>query len=257
MKTRKLLAIALIIFMMVSCATFVNASSFKFTAEAQKEIFKPGEEVLVSLDISEIQAGIEGINVVEMSLEYDKNVFDSMEFIKMNNWDSTYSDIESSEKFVKLLYTNISTGVTESESIGNIKFKLKDNLPDMETEIKLLSVTSNDGKELIPEGDRIIKIKIVSDKPEEPTPEEPKPEEPKKEEPAKPQESKKEEQVVIIPQTGQTRIVYIAIGIVIACALVALAIGVLISKNSIENENKKEDTANSSENKNADNNDNK
>ena len=28
----------------------------------------------------------------------------------------------------------------------------------METEIKLLKVTSNDGKELIPEGDRIIKI---------------------------------------------------------------------------------------------------
>ena len=251
MKTRKMLAISLIIFIMVSCATIVSASSFKFIAAAQKEIFKPGEEVVVSLDIDEIDAGVEGINVVEMSLEYDKNVFDSMEFVKENNWDSTYNDSENSEKFGKLLYTNISTGITEAETIGRIKFKLKDNLPDMETEIKLLSVTSNDGKVLMPEGDRIIKIKIVSDKTEPEKPEKPqepeKTEEPQKieepqktEEPTKP-EKKPEEKITIIPQTGQTRIIYVVIGIVIACALIALAIGVVLSGKSENSQTKKED----------------
>jgi hypothetical protein len=168
-----------------------------------------------------------------------------MEFVKQNNWDSTYNDSENSEKFGKLLYTNISTGVTEAESIGRIKFKLKDNLPDMETEIKLLSVTSNDGKVLMPEGDRIIKIKIVSDKtePEEPEkPEEQKePEKPQKtEQPNKP-EKKPEEKITFIPQTGQTRIIYVVIGSVIACALIALAIGVVLSGKSETAQTKKED----------------
>lgn len=224
MKTKKILAIVMMVFLMISYATFVNASSFKFTAEAQKEIFKPGEEVIVGLDVSDIQAGDEGINVVETSLEYDESVFDSMEFVKANEWDYYYNDNKDSEKFGKLLYTNISTGITEAQSIGNIKFKLKDNLPDMETEIKLISVTSNDGKELIPEGDRIIKIKIVNDKET--------PEEPKKEEPVKPEEPKKEEPEPVIPQTGQTRVIYMVVGIVIVCALIALVLVMMFNKAS-------------------------
>lgn len=228
MKKKKILAILMMIFMMISYANFVNASSFKFTSEAQKEIFKPGEEILVSLDISGIQAGTEGINVVEMSLEYDESIFDSMEFVKANEWDSYYNNNKDNEKFGKLLYTNISAGITEAQSIGNIKFKLKDTLEDMETEIKLISVTSNDGKELIPEGDRIIKIKIVNDRetPEEPT----KPEEPKKEEPVKQEEPKKEEPEQVIPQTGQTRAIYIFVSIIIVCALIALLLIMMFSK---------------------------
>ena len=260
MKTRKLLAIVLIIFMMISCATIASASSFRFSAAAQKEIFKPGEEVVVRLDIDQIDAGVEGINVVEMSLEYEKSVFDSIEFVKENNWDSTYNGSENSEKFGKLLYTNISTGVTEAEAIGNIKFKLKDNLPDMETEIKLLSVTSNDGKVLMPEGDRIIKIKIVSDKAEPEKTEEPeKPEEPQdtekpqqpetQKEPAKPEKTQ-EEKITFIPQTGQTRIIYVVIGIVIFCSLIALAIGVVLSGKSETNQAKEEKKEDSNDNKN-------
>lgn len=224
MKTKKILAIVVMVYIMISYATIVNASSFKFKAQAQKEIFKPGEEVIVGLDVSDIQAGAEGINVVEMTLEYDESVFDSLEFLKVNEWDYYYNDNKNSEKFGKLLYTNISTGITEAQDIGNIKFKIKDNLPDMETEIKLISVTSNDGKELIPEGDRIIKIKIVNDKEI--------PEEPKKEEPVKPEEPKKEEPEPVIPQTGQTRVIYMVVGIVIICALIALVLVMLVSKAS-------------------------
>ena len=220
MNVKKVIIIIILLF--VGFVTTSNASSFSFNAEAQKEVFKPGEEVLVSLDVSNIEAGKEGINVVEMTLEYDENVFESMEFIKQNEWNSTYNNDKNSNKFGKILYTNISKGVIEAQKIGNIKFKLKDNLSDMETEIKLLRVTSNDGKELISEGDRIIKIKIVNDKE---TPKEPE----KQEEPK--QEIKKQEEVIRdIPQTGQTRVIYYIVCFIILCAVVSLIV-IAISTN--------------------------
>lgn len=209
--------------------TFVNAGSFKFDAYAQKEIYKPGEDVYVYMDIDEIQAGEEGINVVEMNLEYDKDVFESMEFIKSNEWNYDYNSDESSEKFGKLLYTNISSGVTEAENISTIKFKLKSNLEDMETQIILNQVTSNDGKELMLEGNRIITIKIVNDKPEE------LPKEPEDEPENKPSEEPKDEPVVEdniknIPQTGQTRILYIIFGIIIAICLILLIVIAILKR---------------------------
>ena len=54
------------------------------------------------------------------------------------------------------------TGVNSYEEIGNIVFKLKDNLDEMETEIKLKSITSNDSNELIDSNDQIIKLKIIA-----------------------------------------------------------------------------------------------
>lgn len=221
-KLRKILSTFAIISLFILNLYFVNASSFDFTASAQKEVFKPGEEVIVDMVIDNIDAGQYGINVVETSLDYDKNVFDTMEIVTNNNWNYDYNDDETSSKFTKLLFTNISSGVTEKQSIGNIKFKLKSDLKDMETEIILKQVTSNDGRELMELGDKPVKIKIVNEKPE-PAPEV-KPEEPV-------QEVKKD-----IPQTGQTRIFYIIMGSIIAILVVVLIILIILTNKKKDNE---------------------
>lgn len=115
----------------------------------------------------------------------------------------------------------------------------------METQIKLKQVTSNDGKELIQEGDRVITIKIVNDKEEIENPEEEPEEEPEKE-----QEEPKDEVVedetqdivkddnVQIPQTGQTRILYIIIGIIIAICLIVLVLIIILGKKKEDKDNK-------------------
>lgn len=262
----RVLSFLAIIFIIVLNLSFVNASSFEFIAKAQKEVFKPGEDIVIDMVIDNIDAGKEGINVVETSLEYNKEIFETMEFITKNNWNYDYNDDESSNKFKKLLFTNISSGITEKQSIGNIKFKLKSNLPDMETKIILKQVTSNDGKELMNLGDRVVTIKIENDKKEdEPKEDEPKgepkddesKEEPKddesKEEPKDDEqksesktteEKNKEEQKQVkeesksMPQTGQTRLFYIIVGSIIGVLVFAL-ITIIIFANKKKDDNKK------------------
>lgn len=195
----KIISAFVIGIMIAGVATASIASSFKFAATTKKDTYKPGEEVIVNMDISEIKAGEEGINVIETTLEYDKDVFESIEFKKQNEWQIEYNDIKGHDKEGKVLFTKIETGVTKNEEVGKIKLKLKSKLKDQETEIKLLKVTSNDGKELMDDGDKIIKIKIQNEKKEE-----------------KKTETKKESKGnSFLPKTGQGWIIYIVSGLVI------------------------------------------
>ena len=105
-----------------------------------------------------------------------------------------------------------------------IKFKLKSNLSDMETQIKLKQITSNDGKNLLSQGDRIITIKIVNDKKQDEPKDEPKDEQKNETK----QETIKENNN--IPQTGQTRIIYIIVGVIIAGCIIVLSIIAVLKK---------------------------
>lgn len=95
-KTKKTIVSFAILVIMISSISFVKASSFKFNAKAQEEIVNPGDEVIIDMDVSDIDAGKEGINAVEMFLEYDKSIFENMEFEKQNNWKVEYNNIRRS-----------------------------------------------------------------------------------------------------------------------------------------------------------------
>ena len=155
-----------------------NASSYKFTATPNNITAHAGDEVSISLNISDIDAGSDGINVVETKLQYDNSIFESVDFVQKNEWTSTYNSNQG-ENYGKLLYSKMITGVTSDEEIGIIKFKIKDDVQETETQIKLLQVTSNDGYQLMNDGDKIIKVKIISESAPIPTPspeQEPEPE---------------------------------------------------------------------------------
>lgn len=156
---KKVCVYILVLFLILTMFCHVQASSYKFTATPSKTTVKPGDEVTISLKVGDIDAGDEGINVVETSLVYDTAVFDKFEIVDKNEWDSTYNS-NSGEKYGKLLFKKMVTGVKDDEIIGILKFKLKDELDITETQIKLLQVTSNDGYMLLNEGDRVITLKI-------------------------------------------------------------------------------------------------
>ena len=146
------------------------ASSFKFTATPEIIAVKPGDEVSVTLKISDIDAGNEGINVVETTLEYDNNYIDSIDFIDKNDWNSTYNSNQG-DLFGKLLYSKMVVGVKDDEEIGVLKIKIKENVDEFETQVKLKNVTSNDGYSLMDDGTKTVtlKYKIVTPDPQ-PTP---------------------------------------------------------------------------------------
>lgn len=145
-----------------------NASSYKFTATPSSIKAHAGDEISILLKVSDINAGTDGINVVETNLQYDHNIFEKVDFVQKNNWESVYNSNEG-DYFGKLLYAKMVTGVTVDEDIGILKFKIKDDQSETSTQIKLLQVTSNDGYTLINDGDKFITVDIVS--PDTPTPE--------------------------------------------------------------------------------------
>ena len=157
--------ISFILLFSVLAFNSVYASTFSFSTLPELESVVPGEELLITLKVSDIDAGEDGINVVETKLEYDKSIIDSIEFVEKNNWKSTYNPNEG-DLYGKLLYTKMVTGVKDDEEIGVLKVKIKDSLTsNFFTEIKLLQVTSNDGYTLMNDGDKIIRLVYIKHSP--------------------------------------------------------------------------------------------
>ena len=235
----KIIILLLAIMMLCANVVEVKASSFRFSATPSKEEVNPGDTVEVQMSISDIDVK-EGINVVEASIVYDETVFDSCTFKNQNEWTTTYNG-EEGERKGKFLISKTVEGVTKEENIGKIKFKLKENLDEMETEIKINKITSNDGKELIDEGNRIIKLKIV--KSQEPIENEEKPKIEKKQKQDDPIKVKYEsgkkdgESVNIVAESLNTGDKVILIVIVALAILLANFAYFIIKGKSLKEEN--------------------
>ena len=165
------------IFLMVSILTItismlitgVNAESghaFKATVAPTTSTIKPGEEVTISVNISDINMGTNGINTVEGKIEYDKTIFEEVKSSNVqsfSNWTTTYND-ESSTLNGKFLSVNLSAGVKESVKIFSITFKAKQDITKTtSTQIKFNEITSNDGTDLISAGSKSVNITVNVD----------------------------------------------------------------------------------------------
>lgn len=140
----------------------VYSSSFKFVVTASKTRLKAGESTMVTMKISDIvDSNNLGINALESVLEYDTNVLEVVTPNDMNgknNWAITYNTKEQN-----FLVCNIISGVKEEQDIGEIKFKVRDNIGPTKTIIRFKNVRSNDGNNLMPETDKEIELIIYED----------------------------------------------------------------------------------------------
>lgn len=158
-KVSVLIIVITSIFLLVQTYSF--ASSFKFNAEANKIEVEPGEEVTIDLSLSDIDMGIHGINVVEGYMNYDEDFFSDFKFENVNGWEITHNN-EEGERKGKFLIAKMVEGIQESEKINKIIVKVRSDLTEGEGHIRLKNIQSNDGENLVSEGDRIITIKIKS-----------------------------------------------------------------------------------------------
>lgn len=220
MKKLKKLFLLIVLISILGMTNFVYASSFKFTINASSNTLKPGDTVVIGLNISNIDAGESGINTIEAVLEYDENVFEpvlSTNFAGLNNWSITYNNEEGENKG-KFVAVIVQEGVKEDQTIGNLTLKVKSDVNLESTNVTFSDIKSNDGVEEITNPDQVISLKIdrpVTEKPEEP-------EEPTtntvNEDKLDKEENKSPNN---IPQTGENT--YIIIGIV----LVAVVVGII------------------------------
>lgn len=161
---KKILVIILIAVLLTSIANIVKAANtFKATLTANTTTLKAGEEVTVTIGVSDINMGTSGINTLEGKINYDTNVFEaitSSSIQSLNNWTTTYND-ENSSLNGKFLAVNLSSGTQESTQIFSVKFKVKSSVTESkETQIEFKDITSNDGTNLVNVGNKSITIKI-------------------------------------------------------------------------------------------------
>lgn len=162
-KEKKVLLVFIIA--MISCmviSKIVYAMSFKFNVSSNKTEVKPGEEITVSIKISDIDMGENGINAIESTLVYDNQIFETVtkdDMTTQNNW-----TIEYNQQVGNFLLSNINTaGVKENQTIGFIKFKIRADAKPTTTTIKFNDIKSNDGNTITKDSDKSITIKIIGD----------------------------------------------------------------------------------------------
>jgi len=166
---KKILKIAIIMLVsLVIGASIVNAkaSSFNWQVEANKSKLKPGEEVTISLSVSDIDMGDNGMNVLEGVIKYDKDVFEEITNSNIkseSNWSTTYNAETSNSLNGKFLAVNFSQGVTKNTKIFSVTLKVKEKITkqkEREQEIVFEDITSNDGTNLVKNGSKTVKVNV-------------------------------------------------------------------------------------------------
>lgn len=117
--------------------------SLVFTPTPSSTKLNEGEEITITLELSDIKMGQDGINTFGGKLEYDENVFEKVtsdDVSSQNNWSIAYNDEETAKKGTFL--ATINTGTSKNQVIGIIKLKVKTNLKSQDTEIKFTSLSS-------------------------------------------------------------------------------------------------------------------
>ena len=221
MKRKVGITVVLATILTIMCAGYVTAQTHTFKAElsASSTSLKPGDEITLTLKVSDINMGDDGINAVEGTIKYDTNVFEAItqsSITSESGWSTTYNGETSNSLNGKFLAVNLSAGTKEDTKILTVKLKVKQDVAKTtETQIDFVDVTSNDGVDLVNVGTKSVKLKVT-------VPEEPKNEiknEVKNIE-VKPTENKA---TGTIPQTGVTPAMFITISVI---AIVCVYIGI-------------------------------
>ena len=123
--------------------TDTTERSLVFTPTPSSTKLNEGEEITITLELSDIKMGQDGINTFGGKLEYDENVFEKVtsdDISSQNNWSIAYNDEETAKK--RTFLATINTGTSKNQVIGIIKLKVKTNLKSQDTEIKFTSLSS-------------------------------------------------------------------------------------------------------------------
>ncbi|MCI9063257.1 MAG: hypothetical protein HFJ17_01440 [Clostridia bacterium] len=172
MRKTKIFAFVVLIITLLCFNTNVKAASEKltFTPEASTKSLSEGQTITITLKLSDINMGADGINTFGGILVYDENIFEKVtnsSFTTQNNWSIAYNDEETNKKGT-FLATNM-TGVTTNQTIGTLTLKVKTNIRSTTTVIKFTDVSSV-GTDTVNLADELITVGItgtVIDEPKE------------------------------------------------------------------------------------------
>ena len=142
MKTKlKTLLTVSITALIVVISTISNAASVGMTLSSNSKL-KAGDTVTVTMSLGNIDAG-NGIDTITAELNYDKNVFETVEtsnLIASNSWTPTYA---SSTNMLTVLKNS---KVTKGETVLTITLKVKSTLSVKSTTVTLKDIVVSGGR---------------------------------------------------------------------------------------------------------------
>lgn len=142
MKTKlKTLLTVSIMALIVVISTISNAASVGMTLSSNSKL-KAGDTVTVTMSLGNIDAG-NGIDTITAELNYDKNVFETVEtsnLIASNSWTPTYASSTNMLTVVK------NSKVTKGETVLTITLKVKSTLSVKSTTVTLKDIVVSGGR---------------------------------------------------------------------------------------------------------------
>ena len=142
MKTKlKTLLTVSIMALIVVISTISNAASVGMLLSSNSKL-KAGDTVTVTMSLGNIDAG-NGIDTITAELNYDKNVFETVEtsnLIASNSWTPTYA---SSTNMLTVLKNS---KVTKGEAVLTITLKVKSTLSVKSTTVTLKDIAVSGGR---------------------------------------------------------------------------------------------------------------
>lgn len=135
----------------------VNASGFEMKVESDKDIIKPGETIVLTASIQNIDTTNDGIDLLLASISYDNSVFENIEAndVKaVGQWGGLLFNPENNKL---ILERNSQT--KENESVFQITLKAKDDIEVESSTISIEQAQSTDGNQDIDGIDGKIELK--------------------------------------------------------------------------------------------------
>ena len=158
---KRIVCIVLMVMLLVfTTRTYAANDSFKTTLSADNSSKKRGENVTITIGIKDIaiESGEKGIGAYTAKVDFDTSIFEYVSASGTDKWETP------------LYQSGLITGMTvdgevtsEAQSIGSLKFKVKDNAQLGKTTIKLTKFSGSTAETDVDAQDTSISITITDE----------------------------------------------------------------------------------------------
>lgn len=156
MKKKFLKILIVMIMLVITCATIVNALSFTATMEVANTIAEATEFTAV-IKVSNLDVGQNGINILSGYIKYDKDVFETISESSIegiNGWSVQYASDSGKVTLTK------ATFVKTEEAVFNVTFKTKTGVAGKEGLLQFTNIVGSNSDTDISATDVSAKIMV-------------------------------------------------------------------------------------------------
>lgn len=156
------IAILTIILLILGTTAIYGANAYNINIIPSKQELLPGEEIIVTFRIENINAE-PGIGAIYGKLEYDKKIFEKVkqeDFIGVGGWEEPIYNSENEREGALFLLREMGDTIKEDSNIFSIKMKVLDKVPTQSTQIKLTQINSSTGEEDIETQDALVNCMV-------------------------------------------------------------------------------------------------